>query len=81
MGDLCAQCVPTSRVLNALNRHQMATFLIANLLTGLVNLTLDTLHTTGVKARAILCAYLYVVLAAAYLLDRRKTATSSERGD
>ena len=47
----------TSRILAAYNRNGLAIFLAANLLTGLVNLTIPTLNVTNVQAMAVLLAY------------------------
>ena len=47
----------TSRVLDAYNRNGLAIFLVANLLTGLVNLTVPTLHVSDLQAMGILLVY------------------------
>jgi len=59
----------TSKVLVAFNRNGLAIFLIANLLTGLVNMTVQTLDTGDVVATAILVGYAGVVTGVAVLLD------------
>ena len=61
--------VGTSRVLRAFNRNGLAVFLLANLLTGLVNMTLRTLEATPVAAMGILLAYAATVTGAAVALD------------
>jgi len=61
----------TSRVLYAFNRNGLAIFLLANLLTGLVNLTLPTLHMGRMESMAVLVAYISVVCGVALLLDRQ----------
>lgn len=53
--DIYKQC--TSRVLEGYNRNGLAVFLVANLLTGLVNLTVPTLHMSNVQAIGILLVY------------------------
>ncbi|KAI5853895.1 GWT1-domain-containing protein [Tricharina praecox] len=57
------------RVLNAFNRNGLAVFLMANLLTGLVNVTIKTLDMGRVEAMGILTAYLAAVGAVALALD------------
>lgn len=59
----------TSRVLHAYNRNGLAIFLLANLLTGLVNLTVPTLDVGPVAAMAILVAYTGTLTATALVLD------------
>lgn len=59
----------TSRILDAYNRNGLAIFLAANLLTGLVNLTIDTLHASDQKAMGILVAYAGALTALAVGLD------------
>jgi phosphatidylinositol glycan class W len=59
----------TSRVLAAYNGNGLAIFLLANLLTGLINLTVPTLHVTNVEAMAILLAYASVLTCFAVGLD------------
>ena len=50
------------------NRHQLLLFLIANLLTGAINLSIDTLHQSDSLAFFILFSYLVVILTASCLL-------------
>ncbi|KAH6711860.1 GWT1-domain-containing protein [Leptodontidium sp. MPI-SDFR-AT-0119] len=59
----------TSRVLEAFNRNGLAIFLVANLLTGLVNLTVPTLHVTDLQAMGILVAYAATLTGVAVGLD------------
>lgn len=59
----------TSRVLNAFNRNGLALFLLANLLTGLVNLTIPTLRTTQMQSMAVLVAYMSILSGVALGLD------------
>ncbi|KAK4204013.1 GWT1-domain-containing protein [Triangularia verruculosa] len=59
----------TSRVLKAYNRNGLAVFLLANLLTGLVNMTVPTLHVGGVATMGILVAYMGAVTGVAVGLD------------
>ena len=57
------------RILEAVNRHGLAVFLSSNILTGLVNLTVDTLHASDAKAMLVLVVYLTSVCGFALVLD------------
>lgn len=59
----------TSRVMRAYNRNGLALFLVANLLTGLVNMTVPTLDVGPVASMGILVAYSAVVTVVAVALD------------
>jgi len=59
----------TSRLLHAFNRNGLAIFLLANLLTGAVNLTLPTLTMGMLESMAILVAYIGVLSGTALSLD------------
>lgn len=59
----------TSRILRSFNRNGLAVFLLANLLTGLVNMTVPTLDATPVQTMGILLAYTFVLCAVAVGLD------------
>jgi len=61
----------TSRILRAFNRNGLAIFLLANLLTGLVNMTIPTLHVGDQVAMLVLMGYMAVLAAIALELDRR----------
>ncbi|KAJ5711869.1 hypothetical protein N7488_006025 [Penicillium malachiteum] len=60
----------TSRILHAFNRGGLAIFLIANLLTGLVNLSIPTLDVTSPQAMAILVVYAAILTGAALGMDK-----------
>lgn len=60
----------TSKVLSAYNRNGLAIFLLANLLTGLINLTIPTLNVGDAPAMAVLLAYAGLLTAVAVVLDR-----------
>lgn len=59
----------TSRVMRAYNRNGLAIFLLANLLTGLVNMTVPTLDVGPVASMGILVVYSGIVTAVAVVLD------------
>ncbi|KAI8961138.1 GPI-anchored wall transfer protein 1 [Daldinia sp. FL1419] len=59
----------TSRVLRAYNRNGLAIFLVANLLTGLVNLTVPTLDVGPSVTMGILVGYAAVLTTLAVALD------------
>ncbi|KAI0976552.1 GWT1-domain-containing protein [Xylaria arbuscula] len=59
----------TSTVLRAYNRNGLALFLIANLLTGLVNMTVPTLDVGLAASMGILVGYATVLTTAAVALD------------
>lgn len=59
----------TSRVLRAYNRNGLAVFLLANLLTGLVNMTVRTLDVARIETMGILGGYMAVLTAVAVGLD------------
>ncbi|KAI4086052.1 MAG: hypothetical protein LQ348_002274 [Seirophora lacunosa] len=64
----------TSQVLAAFNRNGLAIFLLANLLTGLVNLTTDTLQAGQGKAMVILFAYASILSITAMTLHWKNIA-------
>lgn len=59
----------TSKVMQAFNRNGLALFLLANLLTGAVNMAVETLHMGDVQAMSILVGYIGVVAGTGLLLD------------
>jgi phosphatidylinositol glycan class W len=59
----------TSRVLKAYNRNGLAIFLLANLLTGLVNMTVRTLDVGRIPTMGILGGYMAVLTGVAVGLD------------
>lgn len=61
----------SSRVIKAYNRNGLAIFLLANLMTGIVNMTLDTLSVGIIGAVALLVGYIGSLTAVAVALDHR----------
>lgn len=59
----------TSRILRAYNRNGLAVFLVANLLTGLVNMTVPTLDVPFPNSMWILAGYAAVITGFAMVLD------------
>ena len=59
----------TSKVLKSFNRNGLTIFLLANLLTGLVNLSLDTLSMGQTGAMGVLVAYSSLLTAVAVALE------------
>jgi glucosaminylphosphatidylinositol acyltransferase len=60
----------TSRIMRAFNRNGLPIFLIANLVTGMVNLGLNTLDMSSLSAMGVLIAYAACVTGVALLLDK-----------
>ena len=54
----------------AINRNGFVVFVVANLLTGLVNVTMDTMAASDTVALTVVGAYVMVVGGVAFLLDR-----------
>jgi phosphatidylinositol glycan class W len=59
----------TSRVMKAYNRNGLAIFLLANLLTGAINMSIKTLHMGDVAAMVVLTSYMAVLTVVALALD------------
>ena len=59
----------TSRILQGFNRNGLVIFLIANLLTGLINMTIPTLDVSSVAAMGILIGYAIMLASIAIGLD------------
>ncbi|KAM0720632.1 hypothetical protein Q7P37_004769 [Cladosporium fusiforme] len=60
----------TSSVLHAFNRNGLALFLLANMLTGAINLSVETWHVSDVGSMAILVGYIFTLASVGVLLDR-----------
>lgn len=59
-----------SELLNAINRNGLATFLLANLLTGLINMTINTLQCNEVESFVILLLYSIILCVVPVVLNR-----------
>ena len=59
----------TSRVMQAFNRNGFALFLIANLLTGAINMTMPTLYMDEIPAMVLLVGYTGLICSVALVLD------------
>lgn len=68
-----------SKLVDAVNRNALLTFLVANLLTGAVNLSIDTLHTPNSKAFLILSGYMFLVCWVSVAWDSRPLALRTSR--
>ncbi|KAL8987582.1 MAG: hypothetical protein Q9177_003224 [Variospora cf. flavescens] len=64
----------TSQILAAFNRNGLAIFLLANLLTGLVNLATDTLQAGRGRAMATLVAYASILTIVAMIMHWKNIA-------
>lgn len=60
----------TSTVMKAFNRNGLALFLLANLLTGGVNMSVETLRMGDVQAMTILVGYMVVICGTALALEK-----------
>ena len=63
---------PPLCMVSAVDYNQLLFFLLANLLTGLVNFSLDTLHTGPLLALAVLVGYMCVLVSLSLTLHRHR---------
>ena len=63
---------PSLCVVSAVDYNQLVFFLLANLLTGLVNFSMDTLHTRPPLALTVLVLYMCLLVSLSLLLHRFK---------
>ena len=68
-GDDCKLRSASSRIMQVFNKNGLVIFLVANLLTGLVNLSINTLDMSNIGAMGILITYAAVVTAVAMGFD------------
>ncbi|KAK9412516.1 Phosphatidylinositol-glycan biosynthesis class W protein [Crotalus adamanteus] len=58
-------------MINAVNKNQLLHFLIANVLTGLVNMQVDTVHSSTLSAMLIVHLYMFTNCLVMYLLQAK----------
>ena len=63
---------PVPRLLHAVNANMLTIFLAANVLTGLINLSMDTLSVSNWTARGIVACYMMCLCSAASIAYRTK---------
>ncbi len=73
--DEFASMAATSRLLSAVNRNQLAFFILANLATGIINLSMYTLYAAPPVAWAVILSYVLTLLLVFLLLDRAFNVT------
>eukprot|EP00743_Colponemidia_sp_Colp-15_P002493 GILK01002703.1.p1 GENE.GILK01002703.1~~GILK01002703.1.p1 ORF type:complete len:508 (-),score=34.16 GILK01002703.1:310-1677(-) len=66
--DLCLTNHRDNVVISSVNFNQLVVFILSNLLTGWVNVTINTLEVPAFMAFGILLSYMFVVCLGAYLL-------------
>ena len=64
-------------LLHAFNHHLLGAFLLANILTGAVNLALPTMDASAPFALAVLCTYMAILCAAVTASELRVSAQKS----
>ncbi|KAK4049760.1 Glucosaminyl phosphatidylinositol (GlcN-PI) nositol acylation protein [Microbotryomycetes sp. JL221] len=64
--------VQAPALFEAINRNSLVVFLIANLLTGLVNVTIETMYASTMVAMVVLVCYNVAVAASAWLLRHQR---------
>jgi phosphatidylinositol glycan class W len=67
-------------IFQAMNRHGLLVFVVANLLTGLTNLTINTLEASNFEAILVVFAYLCVVGCFSLICDKILPSKSSSTG-
>jgi len=68
--DIWASLPPDSSLMASINRSQLAFFLVANLFTGVVNLSMYTLYTPPTTAFVVVVLYVLIVTSLFFVLDR-----------
>ena len=63
--------------LELFNKHQLAVFLVANILTGVVNMTFRTIHCPTSLSMLILSVYIFIVHSLPWMMERMLRATQA----
>jgi phosphatidylinositol glycan class W len=71
---------PAPRISSCINRFGLPVFFLSNILTGMVNLLVDTMHSSNEKALLVLSIYLGTVCGLALVLDKIKDMRLKRRG-
>jgi len=72
--------LPPPPIFHAVNRQGLIAFIMANLMTGVVNLSINTLQVPDVIALVILFLYLAAISAAVLVVDRVREGRRSSNG-
>ncbi|GAA5847976.1 hypothetical protein JCM3766R1_005927 [Sporobolomyces carnicolor] len=64
--------VAAPTIFRAINQNGLVVFLVANLLTGFVNVSIESMYTSDLKAMLVLLTYCSVVVGVAWSLRRRR---------
>ena len=59
----------SSIIVQAINRNQLAIFLVGNLMTGVVNLSMKTIYSSDEVGLLVIALYTWLVCSVAVLLD------------
>ncbi|XP_074642871.1 glucosaminyl-phosphatidylinositol-acyltransferase PIGW-like [Tubulanus polymorphus] len=59
-----------SQLVNAVNHHGLVYFLLANLLTGMVNMNVETIFATHIEGFIIITLYMFILSAVIYTFSR-----------
>lgn len=55
--------------INLMNTHSLAVFLIANVATGVINMTFETIHSSTAESLAVMMAYTFIVCLTPWLMQ------------
>lgn len=69
MTSKSGQSLPAPRLFDSINRFGLPVFFVSNILTGLVNFLVDTMHSSNEKAMLVLSMYLIAVCGLALALE------------